>query len=62
MTVQRQVYKCAICGNIVEVLRAGAGELVCCGQPMELLEEKTADVGLEKHVPVIEAIDGGIRK
>ncbi len=54
MTVQKQIYKCNICGNIVEVLHAGAGQLVCCGQPMELLKEKTEDVGKEKHVPVIE--------
>jgi len=61
MTAQKQVYRCNICGNIVEVLHAGKGELVCCGQPMELLQEKTADVGLEKHVPVIEATDRGIK-
>lgn len=54
MTLQKQIYKCNVCGNIVEVLHAGAGQLVCCGQPMELLEEKTEDVGREKHVPVIE--------
>jgi len=60
MTAIKQVYRCNICGNIVEVLHAGKGELVCCGQPMELLQEKTADVGLEKHVPVIEATDSGI--
>jgi len=54
MTEQKQIYKCNICGNIVEVLRAGAGELVCCGQPMELLKEKTEDQSFEKHVPVIE--------
>ena len=54
MTEIKQVYKCNICGNIVEVLHAGVGQLVCCGQPMELLTEKTKDVGLEKHVPVIE--------
>ncbi len=53
MTVQKQVYRCNVCGNIVEVLHAGKGELVCCGQPMELLHEKTAEVGLEKHVPVV---------
>lgn len=41
MTVQKQIYKCNVCGNIVEVLHAGAGQLVCCGQPMELLKEKT---------------------
>ena len=54
MTSQKQVYKCDVCGNIVEVLHAGKGELVCCGQPMELLQEKVSDVGLEKHVPVVE--------
>ena len=49
-----QVYKCSVCGNIVELIHAGGGELVCCGQPMELLKEKTEDAGNEKHVPVIE--------
>jgi len=61
MTVKKQVYRCNVCGNIVEVLRAGKGELVCCGQPMELLPEKTADVGREKHVPVVGKTDKGIR-
>ena len=61
MTIQKQVYRCNICGNIVEVLNAGKGELVCCGQPMELLQEKTADVGLEEHVPVIAATDRGTK-
>jgi superoxide reductase len=56
-----QVYRCEICGNIVEVLHGGAGTLVCCGQPMKLLEEKAEDKGKEKHVPVIEKIDGGIK-
>ena len=60
MTAQKQVYRCSICGNIVTVLHAGKGELVCCGQPMELLPERTADVGQEKHVPVIEATSNGI--
>jgi superoxide reductase len=54
MTELRQVYKCNICGNIVEVIHTGVGQLVCCGQPMELLKEKREDIGLEKHVPVIE--------
>ena len=53
MTKKLQVYKCEICGNIVEVLHEGEGELVCCGQPMKLLEEKTADSSVEKHVPFI---------
>jgi len=59
MAKKLQIYRCAICGNIVEVLHGGAGELVCCGQPMELLDEKTADATTEKHVPVIGKIDGG---
>lgn len=61
MTIQNQVYKCNVCGNIVEVLHAGGGTLVCCGQPMELLQEKTKDVGLEKHQPVISAENGTIK-
>lgn len=61
MTEQKQIYKCNVCGNIVEVLHAADGELVCCGQPMELLKEKTEDVGQEKHVPVIEQTETGIR-
>lgn len=61
MTELRQIYKCNVCGNIVEVLHAGVGQLVCCGQPMELLTEKTTDVGLEKHVPKIEKIGDKIK-
>lgn len=54
MAKQLEVYKCETCGNIVEVLHAGAGELVCCGDPMVLMEENTVDAAKEKHVPVIE--------
>jgi superoxide reductase len=61
MAERFQIYKCEICGNIVEVLHAGAGELVCCDQPMKLMEAKTEDVGKEKHVPVIEKTDKGIK-
>ena len=61
MTEQKQVYKCNICGNIIEVLHAGAGGLVCCGQPMELISEKTEDAGREKHVPVIERTGNGVK-
>ena len=61
MTELKQIYRCNICGNIVEVLHTGVGQLVCCGQPMELLVEKTADVGLEKHVPVMEKLNGKIK-
>ncbi|TDT70623.1 superoxide reductase [Hypnocyclicus thermotrophus] len=53
------IYKCNLCGNIVEVLKAGQGDLVCCGQEMEFLEEKTADSSTEKHVPFIEEIEDG---
>jgi len=49
-----EVYKCEICGNIVEVLHAGAAPLVCCNQNMKLMEENTVDAAREKHVPVIE--------
>ena len=61
MAEKLQVYKCDVCGNIVEVLHGGAGELVCCGQPMALLTENTVDAAKEKHVPVIEKVAGGIK-
>jgi superoxide reductase len=61
MAEKLQIYKCNVCGNIVEVLHGGVGELVCCGEPMELLIAKTADAGKEKHVPVIEKIGGGVK-
>jgi len=61
MTERMQVYKCSVCGNIVEVLHSGEGELVCCGQPMVLLEEKSKDEGVEKHLPVIEKTENGMR-
>ena len=50
----RGIYKCEICGNIVEVLHEGAGALVCCGEEMKEMEEKTEDSSVEKHVPFIE--------
>jgi superoxide reductase len=55
-----QVYKCAVCGNIVEVLHVGNGELVCCGEPMALVTENTVDAAKEKHVPVIEKTADGV--
>ncbi len=60
MTKNYQVYKCEVCGNIVEVLHDGAGELVCCGQPMKLRQENTEDAAQEKHVPVIKKTDNGV--
>lgn len=56
-----QVYKCNVCGHIVVILHPSESALVCCGQPMELLPEKTADTGFEKHVPIIEKVDGGVK-
>jgi len=61
MTELNQIYKCNICGNIIEVIHTGVGQLVCCGQPMELLTEKTEDVGLEKHVPIIEKVGDKVK-
>ena len=58
---QLQVFKCEKCGIIVEVLNAGAGTLVCCGQDMTLLAENTVDAAREKHVPVVEKVDGGFK-
>ncbi len=61
MTELNQIYKCKVCGNIVEMLHTEDGNLVCCGDKMELLQEKTENEGKEKHVPVIEKIDNGIK-
>ena len=61
MATRRQIYKCEVCGNIIEAIHGGDGELVCCGEEMKLFEEKTADQTKEKHVPMIEAVDGGIK-
>ena len=61
MTKKLEVYKCEVCGNIVEVLHEGAGELVCCGQPMKLMTENTTDAAKEKHVPVVEKVPGGVK-
>jgi superoxide reductase len=61
MTSRFEVYKCEVCGNIVEVLHEGKGELVCCGQPMKLYKENTVDAAKEKHVPVIEKTAKGFK-
>ncbi|MAG79136.1 desulfoferrodoxin [Candidatus Pacearchaeota archaeon] len=53
MTEHRQIYKCEVCGNIIEVLHPAGGTLVCCNQNMKLLEENSSDAATEKHVPVI---------
>lgn len=60
MTERLEMYRCEICGNLVEVILEGHGELVCCGQPMVLLHGKSTDEeGLEKHVPVFEIKENG---
>ena len=59
MTKLHEVYKCDVCGNIVEVMHSGAGELICCNKPMQLLKENTTDAATEKHVPVIERTKNG---
>jgi len=61
MIEKRQLYHCAICGNVVEVLSAHADALVCCGEPMNLLKENSVDAAKEKHVPVIEDLGGSIK-
>jgi superoxide reductase len=59
MTERLQVYKCEVCGNIVEMLHDGKGELICCGQPMKLFKENSTDAVVEKHVPVISKTSDG---
>ncbi len=61
MAERLEIYKCEKCGNIVEVLEGGGGELVCCEEPMKLYVENTVDAAKEKHVPAIEKIDGGFK-
>jgi len=61
MTRKLQIYKCEVCGNIVEVLHAGKGQLVCCGQPMTLMKEQTQEQGKEKHLPIMEKTASGIK-
>ena len=61
MAEQLEVYKCDLCGNIVEVLHGGAGELVCCGEAMKLFVENTVDAAKEKHVPVVEKTADGFK-
>ena len=60
MTNLYEVYKCGVCGNTTRVIHASGGTMVCCGQPMTLMPEKTDDAGKEKHVPVVEKSAKGI--
>jgi superoxide reductase len=61
MTKLNEIYRCNVCGNIVQMIHEGIGTLVCCGQPMELLKEQIKELGFEKHVPVIEKTSDGVK-
>ena len=61
MTEKMQIYKCEVCGNIVEMIHTGKGKLVCCEQPMKLYEENSTDAAREKHVPVLEKTSNGYK-
>ena len=61
MTKKLEIYKCSECGDMVEVIHEGKGELACCGQPMKLITENTVDATKEKHVPVIEKTADGVK-
>jgi superoxide reductase len=61
MTKINELYRCEVCGNIVGVFHGASGNLVCCGRQMENIPEKSVDEGKEKHVPVIEKTETGIR-
>jgi len=61
MAARFEVYKCEVCGNIVEVLEGGGGTLVCCGADMVLMTENTVDAAREKHVPVVEISAGKVK-
>ena len=58
---ETKIFQCEACGNTIELLHEGGGQIVCCGKPAKLMEANTTDAAKEKHVPVIEKIDGGYR-
>ena len=61
MTSREGVYKCMVCGNIVEIVHAAGGDLTCCGQPMKSMVENTVDASKEKHIPVVERVANGVK-
>jgi superoxide reductase len=61
MTMRLQIYKCEVCGNMVEVIHEGKGQLVCCNQPMKQMVENTVDAAKEKHIPVVEKTAAGVK-
>jgi len=56
-----EIYKCEVCGNMIEMIHGGVGQLVCCNEPMKQFTENTVDAAKEKHVPVVEKIDNNYR-
>lgn len=60
MAKRLEVYKCDRCGNVIEVVCGGPGEMSCCGQAMKHLDENTVDAAREKHVPVINRTAAGL--
>lgn len=61
MSKKNEIYSCEICGAMVEVINGGGGSLVCCNKPMTLVNENSVDAATEKHVPVVEKVDGGVK-
>ena len=61
MTKRSEVYKCELCGNMVELVHSSAGQLSCCGQAMKVMSENTVDASKEKHIPVIEHLQNGVK-
>jgi superoxide reductase len=60
MAKKSEIYKCSVCGNIIEILHEGAGTLTCCEKEMIKMEEKTSEEGNEKHKPILEKNDEGV--
>jgi superoxide reductase len=58
---REEIYMCPHCGNVVEVVRAGGPIPVCCGDPMKLMAKNTEEAATEKHIPVVEKVDGGCK-
>ncbi|MEJ2268039.1 MAG: desulfoferrodoxin [Nanoarchaeota archaeon] len=61
MVNKKEVYICNVCGNVIEVLHASSNNLVCCGQPMNLMEQKSEGENADKHSPVIEKDSEGVK-
>ena len=40
-----EVYRCNVCGNVVLVQEAGGGEILCHGEPMQLIKVQESQSG-----------------